>query len=133
MMGWSPEEQREHRKLWVEALRSGKYEQGTDDLRLDGGAMCCLGVACEISGLGHWDNGGRYVTETDRHTGELNPDSDMTDWLGLASGAGSFGQFDEHDRRESLAHLNDTGKSFSEIADIIESEPEGLLSSPEAA
>lgn len=132
-MDYTPEQQREHRKLWVEALRSGKYQQALDDLRDNTGAMCCLGVACEISGLGQWDGSGRYVTDHDRHSGELNPNSDMTDWLGLANGAGSFGSVNEHDRRESLAHLNDTGKSFSEIADIIEAEPEGLLAETEVA
>lgn len=38
-------------KLWVEALRSGKYQQITDRLRreLDTGyGYCCLGVLCEV-------------------------------------------------------------------------------------
>jgi len=127
---WTPEQQAEHRKLWVEALRSGKYQQAVDDLRDRTGAMCCLGVACEISGLGRWD-GCSYVTEGDRHRGVLNPDSDMTNWLGLRSGAGAFGPSETG--RESLAHLNDSGKTFAEIADIIESEPVGLIASADGA
>lgn len=35
---------------WLEALRSGKYEQGRGAL-LDGGKYCCLGVLCEVAGL----------------------------------------------------------------------------------
>lgn len=33
-------------KDWLEALRSGKYEQGVGSLYEDG-KYCCLGVACE--------------------------------------------------------------------------------------
>jgi hypothetical protein len=46
-------------RAWVDALRSGRYEQGhgrlltvADDVK----RFCCLGVACDISGLGHWDD-----------------------------------------------------------------------------
>ena len=41
-------------KLWVDALRSGKYQQARGALKT-GDAYCCLGVACDISGLGTWD------------------------------------------------------------------------------
>jgi len=29
---------------WVKALRSGKYEQGTRQLKTKDGRLCCLGV-----------------------------------------------------------------------------------------
>ena len=35
------------KKLWVAALRSGKYKQGHGGLR-DGDRFCCLGVLCDI-------------------------------------------------------------------------------------
>lgn len=41
---------------WIVALRSGKYTQGHGRLRDGVGQMCCLGVLCEISGLGEWKN-----------------------------------------------------------------------------
>ena len=49
-----------HREQWIEALRSGKYEQAKGILRDvdDNNKFCCLGVACEISGLGEWLFGG---------------------------------------------------------------------------
>jgi len=77
--------------VWVEALESGRYRQGTGQLRVANTfgetlRMCCLGVACEVSGLGRWepdtdnyvvdgaprdelngdlaDHGGRYVAGT---------------------------------------------------------------------
>lgn len=34
-------------KIWVKALRSGKYQQDTSQLQTKMG-FCCLGVACEI-------------------------------------------------------------------------------------
>jgi hypothetical protein len=33
---------------WVAALRSGKYEQGTNVLRSEWGSYCCLGVLCDV-------------------------------------------------------------------------------------
>lgn len=37
---------------WLEALRSGKYEQGIRVLKTKEGKFCCLGVLCDISGKG---------------------------------------------------------------------------------
>ena len=118
---WTEAEQREHRKQWVEALRSGKYQQATGQLRnpeTDG--MCCLGVACDISGLGRW-NETDYSTLARNYYGDLGaPGSEMLSWLGLSDGCGDFAG-------GALTELNDNGKTFSEIADIIEAEPEGLI------
>lgn len=48
-----PELQKARLRLWVQALRSGDYEQGTNVLAStvgqDGFRYCCLGVACEVS------------------------------------------------------------------------------------
>jgi len=38
----------EVKKLWIEALRSGKYEQGRGALNKDG-KFCCLGVLCDLA------------------------------------------------------------------------------------
>lgn len=122
---WTQEEQKEHRRLWVEALRSDKYQQTTEELRV-GNGFCCLGVACEISGLGAWHDD-KYITSDHRHRGELDPESDVTRWLGLASGNGAFGPRGPFGTQENLAHLNDNGSTFAEIAAVIESEPEGLF------
>jgi len=40
----------EARLTWIKALESGRYKQGTGYLRKDD-RYCCLGVACEVSGL----------------------------------------------------------------------------------
>ena len=41
------------RRKWIRALRSGKYEQAYHALRR-GTGFCCLGVACDVSGLTEW-------------------------------------------------------------------------------
>lgn len=35
-------------RLWIDALRSGKYEQGFGALNRNG-KFCCLGVLCEVA------------------------------------------------------------------------------------
>lgn len=123
MATWTPEQQKEHRRLWVEALRSGKYQQAKNRLRVANG-FCCLGVACDISGLGEWSGSGFYLYEDDK----LLP-IEVRNWLGLSGCMGGYGQ---GDKRAYLSDQNDEGMSFSEIADIIESEPEGLLAPVES-
>lgn len=42
------------KKLWVEALRGGKWKQGLGQLRASterASYYCCLGVLCEIAGV----------------------------------------------------------------------------------
>ena len=39
---------KEARQLWIDALRSGDYEQTRETLCEDG-RYCCLGVACEVA------------------------------------------------------------------------------------
>lgn len=104
----------EARKLWVEALRSGKFAQAKECLR-DKHGYCCLGVACELfrvhEGYGEWD--GEAFLE---NTGDMP--EDVRVWLGLRSTNGAMGE-----RAETLASRNDSGMPFAVIADIIESAP----------
>ena len=120
----------ENAKKWVEALRSGKYEQGIGFLE-DNNKFCCLGVACRLAlsdGIGtrteNEDGDVRYGNES----GVL-PES-VKRWLGLATVAGDF--YREEGGSNDLTYLNDAGRSFSEIADLIESEPEGLFATATA-
>ena len=147
---WTPEEQAEHRKLWIEALRSGQYDQTAGALKASYASdllshpdqdvkYCCLGVACEISGLGEWYNDHTPVYQI---RGEYTTDNCTTlpalvqAWLGLDNNNGSHVRGGQEQNPSgpnnfrspiSLATLNDSGHTFDEIADIIESEPEGLL------
>jgi hypothetical protein len=116
----------ENAKKWVAALRSGKYEQGKGYLNI-GGTFCCLGVGCEVAienGLSvvtylHPDGNNFTVTSYDRRQGFL-PER-VTEWLGLTTDTGHYDTSD-------LMKDNDVRhKTFAEIADIIESEPQGLF------
>lgn len=44
---------------WIAALRSGEYKQGNGRLR-DGDKYCCLGVLCDVSGAGRWQDDWYY-------------------------------------------------------------------------
>ena len=129
------EEQKEHRRLWVEALRSGEYNQGQNALcekDIEGTLKyCCLGVACKISGLGefvpvpnlpHPPSVFTFVTKDEQPQYSVLPKL-VKEWLGLCAYDGSY-----QDNNTSLIDLNDEGASFNEIANIIESEPEDLIS-----
>lgn len=103
-------------KQWVAALRSGEYEQGEAYLTADG-RDCCLGVLCKLYG-------GRSRLETrcdERKVVVYGSDStqelpaSVRKWSGMRSADG-------YRHGGSLACLNDNGKTFAEIADIIEAE-----------
>jgi hypothetical protein len=112
-------------RKWVQALRSGKFKQGTGGLctqELSGDRKyCCLGVACEAAiadGL-HLDvsstNGRAYgYVHFNRNTTFL-PDA-VSDWLGLPSN-GDVMVTDDW----GAVSVNDAkGWSFNQIADALE-------------
>ncbi len=102
---------------WVAALRSGEYPQGRHGLRgKDESRFCCLGVLCDLhakEGLGEWNRGG-YKGIDLRYEDEVCylPIS-VLKWSGLEERAPRIGEV-------TLSGLNDEGKSFPEIANLIE-------------
>jgi len=93
------------KKKWVDALRSGKYLQGTGFL-LDEGRYCCLGVLCDVVDTSKWWYG--IYSTYEGHSGALPPFV-----MGEAGLSGDV----EH----MLIQVNDEAKySFNEIADWIE-------------
>jgi hypothetical protein len=101
---------------WVEALRSGKYEQGKRALCHEG-KFCCLGVLADVSGLGKW-----ITRAPDERLFEFVPDD-----LGATTLPDGFLQQAELSPADQgeLWRLNDgvSGRrehSFTEIADYIE-------------
>ena len=101
------------KKRWIKALRSDEYVQGTGSLvHPKGGydAFCCLGVLCDVlgeefsktvSGLGIAINSSGF------NTGRLP-------WRLLNRVSMSEGE------QQYLIYMNDTGKSFKQIANYIE-------------
>jgi hypothetical protein len=69
---------------WVEALRSGRYQQGIGKLRsIDDGQYCCLGVLCDIlpPEAGRW----KYETsfEFDNPTTWINSSTSSANLAGI--------------------------------------------------
>lgn len=129
------EQQKINRKLWVAALRSGEYTQATEVLEDRNGGMCCLGVLAKIAGCDRIEvlNPRSNVGASYDNDEETAPRAAM-DWVGLQNPSGDFYEkvvtVDKHGQPAegaNLAILNDRGLSFAQIADIIESEPDGLF------
>lgn len=113
---------------WVEALRSGKYEQGKNALCRDD-KYCCLGVACEVA-----LQNGVVITKSTRNITAHNQTfvetlfnsswaylpPEVQNWLGLKNDRASF-------NLTGLATMNDAGYSFEEIADKIEEKASELF------
>lgn len=120
----------QHVKEWLKALRSGKYKQGRGALK-QGDLFCCLGVACDISGLDKWQTGITTSLETYLDKVGSLPVENMRR-LELSNTAGVFDikNINTKDKQIqhlmdsssacALAHLNDEGVSFNQIADFIE-------------
>jgi hypothetical protein len=115
---------KENMKIWVDALRSGNYRQTQKKLRNEDGAMCCLGVACEVFGQGTWngdpDNSEYiyYTTPDGGHESGLLP-HEVQEWLGVSSINPEV--IDAEGYGTSLANANDAmGWDFPTIADAIE-------------
>ena len=149
----------ETQEAWVQALESGEYEQTESYLRTDTEGVngyCCLGVACEISGIGTWSTepiweGESYIyTAGDEADAEGMP-PEVADSLDMRSLLGGFKRIiyrtDEDgewtatkpekgiDFKEyhNLTLINDSGKyDFAEIAHVIRKFPELVFSTKES-
>jgi hypothetical protein len=133
----------ENAKTWINALKSGEFKQTRHlltRLSSDGSQVvghCCLGVACELamrSGVslqatdiaGSADQGVANASCRVYNNCKTALPQEVQDWLGLKDRVGSISAIRTNDAR-SLANMNDFGIPFSQIADFIKSEPEGLF------
>lgn len=127
------EEQMQRRIAWVEALRSGKYLQGSGCLRGTDNTFCCLGVGIDVVDPNNWldgssadsKEGGFAKADAYLHRGLFSlPHEDfMRDEYGLDHDP-LVEFFDETQNCKSetyLSRLNDVHNfSFRQIADVIE-------------
>lgn len=102
----------EIKKIWVDALRSGKYEQGQTYLKNVEGKYCCLGVLAEVA----------EFEKTSLVSNVAVPHFDDMAAVGIV---GCLGKLQKplvyaNTACEFLTDLNDNGMPFSEIADVIE-------------
>lgn len=134
--------------LWLEALESDEFKQGTSQLR-HGDRYCCLGVLSELHRREHPDAEWRkgtwgcaamnglevdsddytYFDGTNRTEGEpvsLTPA--VAEWAGLEYGDDGEPTFDPYVKAaypggepdlHNLSTLNDSGWTFRQIAELI--------------
>jgi hypothetical protein len=105
------------KKLWIKALRSGKYEQDTGWLRTAEG-YCCLGVLCELYRKqvgGKWENNS-FITPDGFEDAASLP-RPVRDWAELES---CDPKLSNHPHARAASVLNDTRETFAYIAERIE-------------
>ncbi len=101
----------ELKEKWLRALRSGRYKQTQHTLRKSGLAKtyCCLGVLCNVSKEGKWENNGRVYVVGPNASRNYIPKVLLP----------KFGITDKTQKK--LAFMNDANKmSFEKIADWVE-------------
>jgi len=124
----------EVKQKWIDALRSGKYEQGSEKLRSVSG-YCCLGVLCDLYAQEHdtqWEFRGNEETNLQPQDywyfddqSEFTPDS-VRDWAGLPCSNPNVRvdvtDNDEDDwfYHDEIANLNDSGYTFNDLSNLIE-------------
>ena len=124
------------KEKWIDALRSGKYEQGSEKLRSVTG-YCCLGVLCDLYSQENnqeWEFHGAFEEQNTQPTdywyfdgeSEFLPDS-VREWAGMQCKNPSVRVDVTEDESEDdwfyhdeIADLNDSGYSFSELSNIIQ-------------
>lgn len=96
-------------RKWVNALRSGKFKQGTGALKNEfSNSYCCLGVACVLAGIPKKELVGKGMPDnlTLKLQKKLPPF--LREEIGHPTAL------------ETLATMNDNGTSFEKIANRIE-------------
>ena len=106
------------KKKWVDALRSGEYTQGRDALKNGDGQYCCLGVLCDLAAReGVVKETAKYGEFYYDGASSLPPVSVMS-WASLND---IFKRVEYKNVPVPLDALNDSYcLTFNEIADLIE-------------
>ena len=111
---------KEIKEKWLIALRSGNYIQGRQVLRDSDNKFCCLGVLCDIIDKEAW-----VADDSNRRTPAFTYDGNRAvlpiHVMEITGIENCFGQLPKNEGPyTSLTNMNDGGKSFEEIADVIE-------------
>lgn len=123
----------EIKKQWTEALRSGEYDQSTGRLRR-AGRFCVYGVLGDLyaksTNNGIWKGSASSIFFVKKGANKLGYETFLPrivwDWAFAEPTPDNFnsacGPRPGGRENPSLATLNDTGMTFTEIADIIDRE-----------
>lgn len=116
---------------WLELLRSGKYSQAREVLKMEEG-HCCLGIAAEFIleiPYRHQESDGFVFQGVDgSYSVYALLDDRQASFMGLNKELTQFETSYFYDKNGSvpdtrqiaLAHMNDKGYSFADIADTVE-------------
>lgn len=126
------------KEKWVDALQSGDYEQGNGKLRSHQG-FCCLGVLCDIYAQEPFTKGWQFKGDCEKNLlpmdywyfdgeSEFLPKTIM-EWAELSDISPKVkvsledeDDGDEYFHYEDISDLNDSGYTFSQLAEIIENQ-----------
>lgn len=113
-------EQKQHCLELIQALRSEKYQKISGHLHnTDTNEFCVLGLACEVSNLGNWQEY-RYCGDYSEYVMSDNT-TDEALYVCIIPKKVSHDHYGFTDEfRARLVTMNDYGRSFEEIADEIE-------------
>ena len=140
----------EIKKQWLEALRSGKYEQGEGQLqyidrenfrdltsKINSQSFCCLGVLCDLHSKATDTKWEEKITDANYlGINDVLPD-EVKEWAGLSADDPEIeyptGYTDENEKpvthKSNISRLNDGYNkadnkqfTFTELADLIEAQ-----------
>lgn len=109
----------EIKERWVAALRSGEYLPARGFLRRDN-CFCGLGVLCDLAaqdGVVQWSGPVHGIYSIGCATQSLP--SQVVEWSGVPDCSPTVSR---SGKKPLLTELNDSGVSFSELADLIEAQ-----------
>jgi len=114
------------KKLFLKDLRSDEYDQVQGTLvetSCEGNdSFCCLGLLCNIYAEQegkYWDDAETGAFEDCLDTSDTTLPYFVQEWSGIETDDGQFKY--RNGVKSNLVHLNDEkGKTFKEIADVIE-------------
>lgn len=124
----------EVKQKWIDALRSGKYEQGSEKLRSVTG-YCCLGVLCDLYAQEHnveWEFRGNEETNLQPMDYWYFDDQSeflskiVMNWAGLKNDNPQVRiDVEENDEdswfyTDHIANVNDSGYTFNDLSNLIE-------------
>lgn len=105
------------KKLWVDALRSGKYQQAEGALRISDG-YCCLGVLCEVLKIPKQTQQGSNVYQYGRLKATTMLPIEACNLSRLGPQRNPLIKYLEV--HTGLSYVNDKHVSFNDIANLIE-------------
>jgi hypothetical protein len=104
-------------RKWIDALRSGTFNQGRGKLRSNRNRYCCLGVACEL--LPKKFNI-KWVKEKGALLYGLDINKSETDYYRLPEEILDYIGIDNFSETQLIRMNDEEKKSFTKIADFLE-------------